>query len=326
MLSCTDLRVWYPIRRGVFQRVTGHVHAVDGVSLRLAPGETLGLVGESGCGKTTLGRTLVGLEKPTAGQVFWEGKPLDALPKAERRDVRRNLQMIFQDPFSSLDPRMSAMELVTEGLQVHGLYLPGESRQEAAARLMKEVGLEPETMFRYPHEFSGGQRQRLSIARAISLEPKVVVCDEPVSALDVSVQAQVIRLLAQLQKSRGLSYLFISHDLSVVRLLARRVAVMYLGRVVEEGLAQEVLQAPRHPYTQALVSAIPVPGKSSRDQRILLKGELPSPSHPPVGCPFHPRCPYAQERCARECPPLAPAGPQRTLACWRTPERISPEK
>ncbi|MGN0867593.1 MAG: ABC transporter ATP-binding protein [Oligosphaeraceae bacterium] len=319
MLSCTDLRVWYPIRRGVFQRVTGHVHAVDGVSLRLNPGETLGLVGESGCGKTTLGRTLVGLEPPTAGQVFWEGKPLDALPARERKSVRRNLQMIFQDPFSSLDPRMSAMELVTEGLQVHGLYLPGESRQEAAARLMREVGLEPDTMFRYPHEFSGGQRQRLSIARAISLEPRVVVCDEPVSALDVSVQAQVIRLLAQLQKSRGLSYLFISHDLSVVRLLAQRVAVMYLGRVVEEGPAQEVLQNPLHPYTQALVSAIPVPGKSSRSQRILLKGELPSPSHPPVGCPFHPRCPYAREQCSRERPPLAPAGARRTLACWKTP-------
>ena len=316
MLQCRELKVWYPIRQGILNRVRGYVRAVDGVSLRLGEGETLGLVGESGCGKTTLGRTLVGLEKPTAGEVLWQEIPLERLPKTKRAAARRNLQMIFQDPFTSLDPRMSAMELVTEGLQLHGLYLPGESRQEAAARLMQEVGLEPETMFRYPHEFSGGQRQRLSIARALALEPKVIVCDEPVSALDVSVQAQVIRLLAQLQRKRGLSYLFISHDLSVVRLLAQRVAVMYLGRVVEQGDAQEVLREPLHPYAQALVSAIPVPGKSNRAQRILLKGELPSPSQPPPGCPFHTRCPRTTPRCARECPPLSPRTPSRSVACW----------
>ncbi len=318
MLACRDLKVWYPIRRGILNRVAGHVRAVDGVSLSLPPGETLGLVGESGCGKTTLGRALVGLEKPTAGAVEWNGVPFDSLKGKERRHARRNLQMVFQDPFSSLDPRMSALEIVTEGLEAYHLYKPGESRREAALRLLQEVGLGQEALYRYPHEFSGGQRQRLSIARALALEPEVLVCDEPVSALDVSVQAQVIRLLAELQRKRGLSYLFISHDLSVVRLLARRVAVMYLGRVVEEGDAREVLVNPLHPYTQALVSAIPVPGKSDPSRRILLQGELPSPSHPPRGCPFHTRCPRAIPQC-RECRPelAAVEGGTRKVACVR---------
>ncbi len=318
MLACRDLKVWYPIRRGILNRVAGHVRAVDGVSLSLKPGETLGLVGESGCGKTTLGRALVGLEKPTDGAVEWNGVPFDALKGEQRRHARRNLQMVFQDPFSSLDPRMSALEIVTEGLEAYHLYKPGESRQDAALRLLKEVGLGQEALYRYPHEFSGGQRQRLSIARALALEPEVLVCDEPVSALDVSVQAQVIRLLAELQESRGLSYLFISHDLSVVRLLAQRVAVMYLGRVVEEGDAGQVLVNPLHPYTQALVSAIPIPGKSDPTKRILLQGELPSPSHPPKGCPFHTRCPYAAPQC-RECrPELASVEDgSRKVACSR---------
>jgi peptide/nickel transport system ATP-binding protein len=318
MLACRDLKVWYPIRRGILNRVAGHVRAVDGVSLSLKPGETLGLVGESGCGKTTLGRALVGLEKPTAGTVEWNGVPFDSLKGEARRHARRNLQMVFQDPFSSLDPRMSALEIVTEGLEAYHLYKPGETRQDAALRLLKEVGLGPEALYRYPHEFSGGQRQRLSIARALALEPEVLVCDEPVSALDVSVQAQVIRLLAELQKSRGLSYLFISHDLSVVQLLAQRVAVMYLGRVVEEGDAQQVLVNPLHPYTQALVSAIPVPGKSDPTKRILLQGELPSPSHPPKGCPFHTRCPHATPQCREIRPELAAAeNGTRKVACTR---------
>lgn len=318
MLACRDLKVWYPIRRGILNRVAGHVRAVDGVSLSLTPGETLGLVGESGCGKTTLGRALVGLEKPTAGAVEWNGVPFDSLKGKERRHARRNLQMVFQDPFSSLDPRMSALEIVTEGLEAYHLYKPGESRRDAALRLLREVGLGQEALYRYPHEFSGGQRQRLSIARALALEPEVLVCDEPVSALDVSVQAQVIRLLAELQGRRGLSYLFISHDLSVVRLLAQRVAVMYLGRVVEEGDAQEVLVHPLHPYTQALVSAIPVPGKSDPSRRILLQGELPSPSHPPRGCPFHTRCPYTAPQCRESRPELAAVeGGARKVACLR---------
>ncbi len=320
MLSCTNLKVWYPIRRGVLNRVCGYVRAVDGVSLEIHPGETVGLVGESGCGKTTLGRALVGLEESTDGTIEYDGASLTALKGNARRDARRNLQMVFQDPFASLDPRMSAMELVTEGLETHGLYKNGESREEAAARLMREVGLEPETMFRYPHEFSGGQRQRISIARAISLEPKYIVCDEPVSALDVSVQSQVIRLLAELRAKHNLSYLFISHDLSVVRLIAQRVAVMYLGHIVEQGDAKQVLTQPVHPYTQALVSAIPVPGKSDRSKRILLAGEPPSPANPPAGCPFHTRCPKATPRCAQEMPALSlrpqADDPTRLVACW----------
>ena len=319
MLACNDLKVWFPIRRGVLNRVTGHVRAVDGVTLEIRPGETLGLVGESGCGKTTLGRALVGLEAPTGGEITWNGQPIGSLPRAERREMRRNLQMVFQDPFASLDPRMSALELLTEGLDAYHLYRDGESRTDAAARLMREVGLEPESMYRYPHEFSGGQRQRISIARALALEPAFVVCDEPVSALDVSVQAQVIRLLVELREKHRLAYLFISHDLSVVRLIAQRVAVMYLGRIVESGNAQALLDHPLHPYTQALVSAIPVPGKERDGRRIVLQGEPPSPANPPPGCPFHPRCPRARPECAAHAPSLAPAptpdDPARRIAC-----------
>ncbi len=319
MLSCKELRVWYPIRKGIFSRVVGHVRAVNGVSLDVAPGETLGLVGESGCGKTTLGRALVGLEQASGGEITLDGKPLFPLKGAYGKECRRNLQMIFQDPFASLDPRMSAMEIITEGLDAYKLYRPGESRTDAAARLMEEVGLMPESMFRYPHEFSGGQRQRLSIARAIAMEPRFIVCDEPVSALDVSVQAQVIKLLAELRERHGLSYLFISHDLSVVRLIAQRVAVMYLGKIVEQGDAKEVLSRPIHPYTQALVSAIPVPGKSTAG-RIILKGEPPSPAAPPAGCLFHPRCPYATPQCAASQPALEAVADHRQVACFRCRE------
>lgn len=318
MLACKDLKVWFPIRRGILNRVAGHVRAVDGVSLEIPRGQTVGLVGESGCGKTTLGRALIGLEKTTGGVVELDGTPVAGLKGDAKRKARRNLQMIFQDPFASLDPRMSVMELITEGLETYRLYKEGESRVDAAARLMREVGLEPEGMFRYPHEFSGGQRQRISIARAISLEPEYIVCDEPVSALDVSVQAQVIRLLAELREKHGLSYLFISHDLSVVRLIAQKVAVMYLGHIVEFGNARDVLTAPMHPYTQALVSAIPVPGKSNRTKRIILPGELPSPSNPPPGCPFHTRCLKACEECKKTLPLLTPCGPERLVACHKS--------
>ncbi len=326
VLSCRDLKVWYPIRRGVFNRVCGHVRAVDGVTLAVSAGETLGVVGESGCGKTTLGRALMGLEAATGGEVAFAGKPLASYGGKEARSMRRQLQMVFQDPYASLDPRMCALEIVTEGLEYNRCYRPGEDRLKAARRLLSEVGLSDEVLYRYPHELSGGQRQRLSIARAISLEPRALICDEPVSAVDVSVQAQVIRLLVQLQKSRHLSCLFISHDLSVVRLMSDRVAVMYLGHIVETGPAAAVLDAPLHPYTQALVSAIPVPGVSDPSRRIVLKGELPSPSNPPPGCPFHPRCPYATEACRRERPVLRGTG-TRQVACHRpeaTPEEAAP--
>lgn len=319
MLSCKDLKVWYPIRRGILNRVVGHVRAVDGVSLSIEKGETLGLVGESGCGKTTLGRALIGLEPIAGGTIELDGKPIDSLKGQAKRTARRNLQMVFQDPFSSLDPRMSAMEIVTEGLDAFHLYRPNENREQAAIRLMQEVGLDPESRYRYPHEFSGGQRQRLSIARAISMEPEFIVCDEPVSALDVSVQAQIIKLLIALREQHHLSYLFISHDLSVVRLIAQKVAVMYLGGIVEFGTAHSVLTTPLHPYTKALVSAIPVPGKSSRANRILLPGELPSPANPPSGCAFHTRCPHARPECSAARPELqnapTPDDPHRQVAC-----------
>jgi len=319
ILSCRDLRVWFPIRRGILNRIHGYVRAVDGVTLALRQGETLGLVGESGCGKTTLGRALLGLEQSTGGSVEYRGLPAGRCSRKELRLLRRDYQMVFQDPYSSLDPRMSAMELITEGLEYHRAYRPGETRLTAATRLLREVGLNEEVLYRYPHELSGGQRQRLSIARAISTEPKALVCDEPVSALDVSVQSQIIRLLVELQRSRGLSCLFISHDLGIVRLISERIAVMYLGHIVELGTAEEVLSASRHPYTAALVSAIPVPGISDPSKRIVLQGELPSPSNPPSGCPFHPRCPYATEQCRKEAPTLqagSASGDGHLVACW----------
>ncbi|NOY80128.1 MAG: ABC transporter ATP-binding protein [Kiritimatiellaeota bacterium] len=301
LIEVRDLKVWFPIRRGVVARTVGYVRAVDGVSLKIFRGETVGLVGESGCGKTTLGRSILRLEKAAAGTVCLEGRDLLALSERQLRPLRRRMQMVFQDPFSCLNPRMTAMTIVTEGLRQHNL-LEGD-RAEVAANLLSEVGLDSDALYRYPHEFSGGQRQRLSIARALSLHPDFIVCDEPVSALDVSVQAQVINLLLDLRARHGLSYLFISHDLSVVRLISHRVAVMYLGQIVETGPAADVIGAPLHPYTQALVSAIPVPGRKKK-KRILLEGDLPSPVHPPPGCRFHTRCHRAMDICSRREPKL----------------------
>ncbi|MBR0460238.1 MAG: ABC transporter ATP-binding protein [Victivallales bacterium] len=311
ILSIQNLKVWFPIRKGILNRVVGYVRAVDGVSLQVAPGETLALVGESGCGKTTLGRAILGLVPVTSGEIAFEGRSLEGLSSRELRKLRRHCQMVFQDPFSSLNPRMTILDILTEAMVYHGL-VPAAKREEAAISLLAEVGLGPDVLHRYPHEFSGGQRQRISIARALSLQPSFLICDEPVSALDVSVQAQVINLLMDLREKRHLAYLFISHDLSVVRLIAQRIAVMYLGRIVETGPAKEVMESPLHPYTQALLAAVPKPGRPRGEMRPL-EGEQPSPANPPAGCPFHPRCPHATPECARECPSLQ--GFSHQVAC-----------
>jgi len=301
ILEITDLKTWFPIKRGVLAKTVGYVRAVDGVSLSVKKGETLGLVGESGCGKSTLGRTLLRLEKAQDGDVLYDGKDLFALPRSEIRGLRRRIQIIFQDPMSSLNPRMNVLDIVTEGL-VEFRMIEG-SRKDNAIRLLNEVGLDEDSIYRYPHEFSGGQRQRINIARAISLRPDFIVCDEPVSALDVSVQAQVINLLMDLQDKYNLSYLFISHDLSVVSHIANRVAVMYLGKIVEYGSTNEIINKPLHPYTKALISAVPEPG-IDKTKKIILKGIIPSPSAPPPGCRFHTRCPEVMEICKKKDPGL----------------------
>ncbi len=315
LLELRKVSTWYPIRRGVLARTVGQVRAVHEVSLTIGEGETVGLVGESGCGKTTLGRTIVGLERPTAGDLLYRGRPL---PAERPSELRRQIQMVFQDPVAALNPRLTVLDLVTEALVHHGL-LEG-SREEAALRLLQDVGLDGSALHRYPFEFSGGQRQRISIARALSLRPSLIVCDEAVSALDVSVQAQIINLLMELKEKYRLSYLFISHDLSVVRFVSERIAVMYLGRVVEEGSADAVLEQPRHPYTQALISAVPVPG-GERSQRTVLSGELPSPARPPSGCPFHPRCPRVMPQCRTAFPVERRAG-ARNVCCHLYPPAV----
>jgi oligopeptide/dipeptide ABC transporter ATP-binding protein len=322
LLVVRGLRKHFPIQRGSFSRQTGAVKAVDGVSFHLAKGETLGLVGESGCGKTTTGRTILRLIEPTAGSAFFDGQDIFALRKRELRRLRRRAQIVFQDPYSSLNPRMTVGDMLREVLAIYGLAKRGGATQRIG-ELLSLVGLLPEHAVRYPHEFSGGQRQRLGIARALAVEPELIVCDEPVSALDVSVQAQVINLLQDLQAELGLAYLFIAHDLSVVKHISDRIAVMYLGRIVELADKRTLYTQPLMPYTQALLSAVPIPDPRQRRDRIVLQGDVPSPAAPPPGCPFHPRCqhPLKDADCARIVPPLADKGGQHYVACIKVPER-----
>jgi len=316
LLDVADLRVHYPIRRGLFRRVVGSVKAVDGISFAIRPGETFALVGESGCGKTTTGYAVLGLEKPTAGRVAFAGADFTVATGEERRCLQRDMQIVFQDPYSSLNPKLTVGESIGEPLLVHRV-LHGKALAERVAELLSLVGLRPEHATRHPHEFSGGQRQRLVIARALSLRPKLIVCDEPVSALDVSVRSQILNLLMELQRELGVAYLFISHDLSVVRHLSDRVGVMYLGHIVEEAPADRLFAAPAHPYTKALLSAIPLadPVAQRARQPIILQGDLPSPANPPSGCPFRTRCPIAEARCAAEAPALRPIAEGQRVAC-----------
>jgi len=302
LLSVRDLKVHFPIHKGLFKRVVGHVKAVDGVSLEIPGGKTLGLVGESGCGKTTVGKGLLRLVEPTGGEALFEGADLARLSRAELLPYRKHVQIIFQDPYSSLNPRMRVLEALEEGMAALGLGADRAERQARIDGLLQEVGLAPDVKYRYPHEFSGGQRQRVAIARALSVEPRLIVCDEPTSALDVSVQAQILNLLKELQQRKGLSYLFITHNISVIEFLADEVAVMYLGRIVEHGAVHEVLEDPKHPYTRALLSAVPVMDQAARREVIRLEGDLPSPVNPPVGCHFHPRCPAAFGPCRASFP------------------------
>jgi oligopeptide/dipeptide ABC transporter ATP-binding protein len=321
LLEVRGLVKRFPLRRGVFGRVDGEVRAVDGVSFAVEPGEVLGLVGESGCGKTTTGRCVLRLVEPTAGEIRFEGEDITHLPLRRLRPLRRRMQIIFQDPFSSLNPRLSAGSMLGEPLALHGIARGARAR-DRVAELLEMVGLSPEHARRYPHEFSGGQRQRLGVARALAVEPRLIVADEPVSALDVSIRAQILNLLQDLQRRLGLAYLFIAHDLAVVEHISDRVAVMYLGRIVELAPADRLYAAPRHPYTAALLSAIPVAEVEPPRGRIVLQGDVPSPLHPPAGCRFHPRCPLARERCRSEEPDLLEVAPGHFSACHYSAEVV----
>jgi oligopeptide transport system ATP-binding protein len=314
LLSVRDLKKHFPIKKGFWSRTVGQVKAVDGVSFDILPGEVLGLVGESGCGKTTTGRCILRLIEPTAGTVKFEGENVGELDRGDMRRLRRKMQIIFQDPYSSLNPRITVGGMLAEVLRIHKIA-EGQAAQARIRYLLEVVGLFPEHANRYPHEFSGGQRQRIGIARALSVDPKFIVCDEPVSALDVSVQAQVINLLQDLQKEFDLTFLFIAHDLAVVEHISDRVAVMYLGKLMEMADSEELYENPLHPYTRALLAAIPVPVPKARRERIELEGDVPSPANPPSGCPFHPRCPIATAECAEVIPEFRDVGGGHYVAC-----------
>lgn len=315
LLEIEDLRKFYPVKGGVLRRVIGYVKAVDGVTLSVYPGETVGLVGESGCGKSTLGKAVMRLISATGGRVTFNGKDLLSMRRKALRVARREIQMIFQDPYASLDPRMTVIELVEEPLIVHDIIKDKGERRERAAAMLSTTGLSSEFFYRYPFELSGGQRQRVGIARALVVEPSLVIADEAVSALDVSIQAQVINLLKELRKRLNLTYLFIAHDLAVVKHMSDRVAVMYLGKIVELATKKELFDFPMHPYTQALISAIPIPDPFRRSKRIILQGDVPSPLNPPSGCRFHPRCPQAMPICSREEPQFLEHGGEHSVAC-----------
>ena len=314
LLEVNDLKVHFPITKGILSRTAGYVYAVDGVSFELAAGETLGIVGESGCGKTTTGLAILRLVEPTDGQVMFQGKDIAHNTKQERLTLRRQMQIIFQDPYSSLNPRMTLNRTLSDPMKIHGLYNAAE-RKDRVAYLLEKVGLTPEQGRRYPHEFSGGQRQRIGVARALALNPQVIIGDEPVSALDVSIQAQIINLLIDLQDEFNLSYIIISHDLAVVEYICDRIAVMYLGKIVEMTVYRDIYNSPQHPYTQALLSAVPVPDLNAKSERIILGGDVPSPINPPSGCRFHPRCPKRMDICPHKEPQLKNLGEDHWVAC-----------
>jgi oligopeptide transport system ATP-binding protein len=320
LLKVTNLSKFYPVKKGIFQRIVAHLKAVNDVSFDLKTGECLGLVGESGCGKSTLGRNIMRLEEPTSGEVNFKGQNMVALTEKDLRPKRHLFQMIFQDPFSSLNPKMTVYRLLAEPIENFNPQLKKEEIREKVIKLMGDVGLRSEYAGRYAHEFSGGQRQRISIGRALATNPQLIVCDEPVSALDVSIQAQIINLLMDLQEKYNFSYIFISHDLHVVRHISNRIAVMYLGKIVEIGPAEEIFTHPLHPYTRALLSSVPVPRVGGERKRMILCGDVPSPIDPPAGCSFHPRCPYACERCQWGIPPLEEFNGRHQAACIRIKE------
>lgn len=311
----------FPIHGGLLSRVVGNVHAVDDVSFKVMPGQTLGLVGESGCGKSTLGRTLLKLIEPTSGEILFDGRDISGLSQKEMRPLRRDIQIIFQDPFASLNPRMSVGEILSEPFEIHGLYKNRKERTERVHELLTEVGLQPSAASRYPHEFSGGQRQRIGIARALALKPRLIIADEPVSALDVSIQSQILNLMMDLKEKYNLSYIFIAHDLAVIEHISDHVAVMYLGKIVEYASSRSLYENPSHPYTQALIASIPVPEVNPNKEKIVLEGDVPSPINPPSGCRFHTRCPYAQDICKTKPPELSHFGsadPGHLSACHFT--------